>query len=580
MTNSSPTFAAAFRWCPDTDRSCARCRSGSDRRSGLTTQHFDLRFHVRQTALPAPGGDQQLNKLMARVMGQRLDRDYPLWEYWLVQGLADGRWALISKIHHCMVDGVSGTDLYRVIFDLSPEPSAPAVDDRAIAAPPSSLSLAAQAAVDMVMMPVREATALGGALTNPGAAVQQVTDMARAMLRMAGSMLPATGSSLSGPIGQQRRYTWARASLTDVKTIKGKLGGTVNDVVLAAISGAFRDLLLSRGEEPQPFMIPSLVPVSVRAPGEESIYENRVSAILAYLPIHIADPVERLTAIRAEISALKASHESKFMEALVSLGRFTPYPLASVGVQFAYSLHQREIVTVTTNVPGPRQSLYAMGRKLVEIIPYVPIATTMRTGVSIFTYCDAVTFGITGDYVSTPDIEVLARGIENGVSELLKAAEQATPSPAPAGPAPAAKPVPAASAPAAPAPAAAPSASRPRPAARVTKAAAAHTKAPATKAAATSTKAPATKAPATNAKAPAAKAPATSTKTPASKATATSTKTPASKATATSTKTPASKATATSTKTPASKAPAAKASRRPAAKASRRPAAKVSKASS
>ena len=274
-------------------------------------QHFDLRFHVRQTALPAPGGDQQLNKLMARVMGQRLDRDYPLWEYWLVQGLADGRWALISKIHHCMVDGVSGTDLYRVIFDLSPEPSAPAVDDRTVVAPPSSLSLAAQAAADMVMMPVREATALGGALANPGAAVQQVTDMARAVLRMAGSVLPATGSSLSGPIGQQRRYTWARASLTDVKTIKGKLGGTVNDVVLAAISGAFRDLLLSRGEEPQPFMIPSLVPVSVRAPGEESIYENRVSAILAYLPVHIADPVERLTAIRAEISALKASHESK-----------------------------------------------------------------------------------------------------------------------------------------------------------------------------------------------------------------------------------------------------------------------------
>ncbi len=442
-------------------------------------QHFDLRFHVRQTALPTPGGDQQLNKLMARVMGQRLDRDYPLWEYWLVQGLADGRWALISKIHHCMVDGVSGTDLYRVIFDLSPEPSAPAVDNRAVVAPPSSLSLAAQAAVDMVMMPVREATALGGALSNPGAAIQQVIDMARAIPRMASSILPATGSSLSGPIGQQRRYTWARASLNDVKTIKGKLGGTVNDVVLAAISGAFRDLLLSRGEQPEPFMIPSLVPVSVRAPGEENIYENRVSAILAYLPVHIADPLERLTAIRAEISALKASHESKVMESLVTLGRFTPYPLVSVGVQFVYNLHQREIVTVTTNVPGPRQSLYAMGRKLVEIIPYVPIATTMRTGVSIFTYCDNVTFGITGDYASTPDIAVLAQGIENGVAELLKAAEQATPSPAPAGPAPAAK----------RAPAPAPSASRPRPAARVTKAPAATTRAPATKV----SRAPATK---------------------------------------------------------------------------------------
>jgi WS/DGAT/MGAT family acyltransferase len=391
---------------------------------------FDLRFHVRQTALPPPGGDQQLSKLMARVMGQRLDRDYPLWEYWLINGLADGRWALISKIHHCMVDGVSGTDLYRVIFDLSPEPSPLVTDERAVAGAPSSLSLAAQATLDMVLMPVREAAALGGALTNPGAAVQQVTDMARAVLRMASSLLPATGSSLSGPIGQQRRYTWARASLDDVKTIKGKLGGTVNDVVLAAISGAFRELLLSRGEEPAPFMIPSLVPVSLRAPGEENIYENRVSAILAYLPVHIADPVDRLTAIRAEISALKASHESKVMETLVALGRFTPYPLASVGVQLVYSLHQREIVTVTTNVPGPQFPLYGMGRKLVEIIPYVPIATTMRTGVSIFTYCGEVTFGITGDYTTSPDIEVLARGIENGLAELLKAAKQTTGAPA------------------------------------------------------------------------------------------------------------------------------------------------------
>jgi WS/DGAT/MGAT family acyltransferase len=429
----------------------------------VDAQDFDLRFHVRQTALPQPGGDQQLTKLMARVMGQRLDRDYPLWEYWLVHGLSDDRWALISKIHHCMVDGVSGTDLYRVIWDVSPNPASPAaVDDRVIAEPPSSLSLAAQAAVDMVMMPVREISALGGALSNPGATVQQVTDMARAMGRMASSMLPATGSSLSGPIGQQRRYAWARASLDDVKTIKGRLGGTVNDVVLAAISGAFRDLLLARGEEPEPFMMPSLVPVSVRAPGEENIYENRVSAILAYLPVHIADPVERLTAIRAEISALKASHESKVMETLVSLGRFIPYPVASVGVQLAYSLHQREIVTVTTNVPGPRQPLYGMGRRLVEIIPYVPIATTMRTGVSIFTYCDEVTFGITGDYASSPDIDVLARGIENGLAELLKAAEHATAPPAPAAPAPAAAPARAARAATSPA-------SRPRPATKITK---------------------------------------------------------------------------------------------------------------
>jgi diacylglycerol O-acyltransferase / wax synthase len=384
---------------------------------------FDLRYHVRQTALPAPGGDEQLSLLMARVMTQRLDRDYPLWEYWLVEGLAQGRWALISKVHHCMVDGVSGTDLYRVIFDASPEPSPPAADDRTFSAEPSPLRLAARAALDVVLIPVREAAALSGALASPGRAIRQATDAIRGMAKFAAYAWPATGSSLAGRIGRQRRYTWARASLNDVKTIKRELGGTVNDVVLAAISSGFRALLLARGEQPEPHQVPSLVPVSVRGEGEESIYENRVSAILAHLPVHVADPVERLAAVRAELSTLKASKEATAGEALVSLGRYTPFPVASLAVRLAFSLPQREVVTVTTNVPGPRQPLYGLGRRLIEIIPYVPIATTLRTGISIFTYCGNVTFGITGDYGTTPDLEVLAHGIEDGISELLAAAQ-------------------------------------------------------------------------------------------------------------------------------------------------------------
>jgi WS/DGAT/MGAT family acyltransferase len=386
--------------------------------------NFDLRYHVRRTALPAPGGDKQLSQLMARVMAQRLDRDYPLWEYWVVEGLAEGRWGLISKLHHCMVDGISGTDLYRVIFDLSPEQPPPIPDDRKAAAEPSALWLTAQSALDIVMLPVREAAALGGGLVHPRRALQQATDTVRAIAKFAPSLRPATGSSLSGHIGQQRRYLWARASLDEVKTIKRELGGTVNDVVLAAISGGFRELLLARGEHPEPHMVPSLVPVSVRAPGEESIYENRVSAIVAYLPVHVADPVERLHAVRAELSALKASKEAMLGEQLVSLGRYSPFPVISRGVRLAFGLPQREIVTVTTNVPGPQQPLYGMGRRLLEIVPYVPIATTVRVGVSIFTYCGNVTFGITGDFAANPDLDILARGVEDGVSGLLKAAKR------------------------------------------------------------------------------------------------------------------------------------------------------------
>ncbi len=386
--------------------------------------NFDLRYHVRRTALPAPGGDQQLADLMARVMSQRLDRDHPLWEYWIVEGLAQDRWALISKVHHCMVDGVSGTDLYRVIFDFSPEPAPPAAADDRVAGPePSSLELAAQAALDMVVLPVQEALALGGAAADPGRAVREAAEAARAFAKLAPALWPATGSSLSGHIGRQRRYTWARASLEDVKKVKRELGGTVNDVVLAAISGGFRALLLARGEQPEPHMVRSLVPVSVRAPGEENIYDNRVSALLADLPVHVADPVERLAAVRAQLQDLKAADEAKAGEALLALGRFTPFPFLSWWVRQAFGLPQREIVTVTTNVPGPRQPLYGMGRRLVEIIPYVPIATTVRTGIAIFTYCDDVTFGITGDFAASPDLDVLTHGIEDGLSELLAAAE-------------------------------------------------------------------------------------------------------------------------------------------------------------
>ncbi len=386
--------------------------------------HFDLRYHLRQTALPGPGGAAQLSRLVARVMGQRLDRDYPLWEYWLVTGLAGGRWAVITKVHHCMADGVSGTDMYRVVFDTSPEPSAPAVDDFVVSAEPSDLSLAARALTDALLLPVREYAALRGALARPGYIAAQATDTVRALLKLVTSVHQATESSLIGPIGQQRHYTMARASLSEVKLVKREYGSTVNDVVLAAISGGFRALLLSRGEQPEPLMVPAMVPVSVRGKGEEGSYGNRVSALTADLPVHIADPVERLTAIMTQLSDLKAAKAATAGETLVSLGRYTPFPVASLAIRLGSRLPQREIATVATNIPGPRQPLYGLGRMLVEIIPYVPISATVRTGVSIFSYRDDLFFGITGDYETAPDLDVLARGIENGVADLVAAARR------------------------------------------------------------------------------------------------------------------------------------------------------------
>jgi WS/DGAT/MGAT family acyltransferase len=396
----------------------------------VEAEHFDLRYHVRQTALPAPGSDEQLSKLVARVMSQRLDRDYPLWEYWLVEGLSEGRWALISKVHHAMVDGISGIDLYRILFDLTPEPSLPAEDaheiiaaqEGRVAAEPSAMSLAGHAVADLSRLPLRTARALGGAVGRPVDSLRKVSEAARATARLAGSALPAAESSLSGSIGRQRRYTWARASVDDVKAIRRQFGGTLNDVALAAISGGFRTLLLHRGEQPEPHMLPSLVPVSVRVPGDQGVYKNQFSVVVADLPVHLEDPVQRLAAVQKELASIKAGKEATVARTLVGLGHYTPYPLASLAVRLFYRMPQREVVTVTTNVPGPRQPLYALGRQLVELIPYVPIATTLRTGVSIFSYCDRVTFGITGDYDSAPDIDVLASGIEHSVGELLAAA--------------------------------------------------------------------------------------------------------------------------------------------------------------
>ena len=389
--------------------------------------HFDLSYHVRRTALPAPCGDEQLRVLMARVMTERLDRDYPLWEYWLVEHVDDDRWALITKIHHCMVDGIGGAEMYRAILDFSPEPPSPSgIPDNPPPSPsqPSTLAMTARAAANAVLLPLYDAGAVQRSLSDPARAVRQAAITLRGLARFATALPPAPKSSLSGPIGRQRRFTWVRTSLDDVKAIKNELGGTVNDVFLAAITGGFRELLLTRGEVPTRATVPSLVPVSVRRPGEEGVFENRVSALVTNLPVDIPDLAECLATVSAQLTALKSSNQSEAGEAFVGLRRYTPFALASLFVRAVFSIPQREIVTVTTSVPGPQQPLYALGRRLLEIIPYVPIATTLRTGVCIFTYNGQVTFGITGDYDSTPDLEVLARGIEGSIAGLLTAARR------------------------------------------------------------------------------------------------------------------------------------------------------------
>lgn len=385
---------------------------------------FDIRWHVRGTALPRPGGPDEIGRLLSRVMAARMDRTRPLWEYWFVEGVGGGRWALLSKLHHCLVDGVSGTDIYRLVLDATPTPG-PAVPDSWTPAPPSTLAFGAAAVRDVAGSPALVVHAGSQALRAPGQLAATVARSARGILTIAGAALPVRRSSVTGPLDGSRRYAWTDVSLHEVRTVRQAYGVTVNDVALAVVAGAFRRLLLSRGEEPDAHALRSLVPVSTRAAGEESIPDNRVSMLLPYLPVDLAEPVARLRAVHDRVRALQAHHEPEAGDSITTAAQAGPFLPVSWGMRLGFRLPQRVVATVTTNVPGPRATLYGLGREVQSMLPYVPIADRVRIGVAMFSYRDTLTFGITADYHSTPDLDVLADGVGASMRELLEEAAAA-----------------------------------------------------------------------------------------------------------------------------------------------------------
>lgn len=387
--------------------------------------HFDLDYHLRHTALPTPGGDDELRNLVGRVMSQPLDRTRPLWEIWIVQGLRGGRWALLSKTHHCMVDGVSGTDVLTLVLDSSPnDVPAPAPPWRP-RAEPSSVDLAGRSVRDLMRSPYEQVRALRSATRVPRRAGSQLVEVVSGLRGMATLMVPTPTSTLNGPLGPNRRWGWASTTVDDIKRIRKDTGATFNDVLLAATTRGFRDLLRARGESVDR-VVRTLVPVSVRprdASGRavgDGTFENRVSAMFAGLPVHVADPIERLRLVSAQMAGLKESKQAVAGEALTSLTGFAPPALLAAGMRLSARLPQRTLNTVTTNVPGPQRPLYAAGRRMVAAYPYVPLAGQIRIGVAMFSYDGAVNFGVTGDYDAVPDIELLCQGIADGMSEMLE----------------------------------------------------------------------------------------------------------------------------------------------------------------
>ena len=388
--------------------------------------HFNLGYHLRRTALPGPGGDEQLRLLIGRLMSHQLDRHKPLWEMWMIEGLSERRWVLLTKLHHAMVDGVSGAELLSAILDdeRDPKPRAalPFVPERQ----PTAAELTVAAVTD------RARNVYGGlqsVLAEPRESAARAAGVVRGLLTMSGVLRPTQTSSLNGPIGPNRRWDWARSRLSEVKFIRAELGGTVNDVVLTAIAGGFRELLASRGESTKR-IVRSLVPVSVRAPGENGESGNRVSAVFVDLPVWSSDPLERLESVRHQMEELKRSEAAVAGDILVGLSGFAPPMLLALGMRAATRAPQRNINTATTNVPGPQRPLYAAGRRMLECFPYVPLAGQMRVTLAVFSYDGALNFGVTGDLDSAPDVAVLCRGIERSIAELVAIAEsRAAPAP-------------------------------------------------------------------------------------------------------------------------------------------------------
>ena len=396
---------------------------GQGRPVWVDDPHFNVGFHVRHTALPSPGGEDQLKRLAGRVFSQALDRSRPLWEIWLVEGLAGDRFALLSKTHHALVDGISGVDIATVLFDTSadPMPVAPP-DSEWIPRPlPTDVQLLADAVVERVTAPAEIVRGVRAALRGPraiaervGAAAVGLSAMARAGLQAA----PATPFNVR--IGPHRRFTWVQGDLTQFKAIKNALGGTVNDVVLASVAGALGRYLRMHGVDTQETVLRAMVPVSVRADVERGALGNKVAAMWAPLPIGVTDPVQRLLTISQEMDGIKESGQAVGAQVLTELTGFAPPTIMAQAARL--QARQRLFNLVVTNVPGPQIPLYMLGRELEAMYPMVPLAVNQALGIAIMSYNGQLNFGLNADFDAVTDLEALADELRASIDELADAA--------------------------------------------------------------------------------------------------------------------------------------------------------------
>src|SRR6266508_3562780 len=386
---------------------------------------FNLEYHVRHSALPAPGTEEQLRKMAARVFSQQLDRTKPLWELWLVQGLKKKRFALLSKTHHAVVDGVAGVDIATVLFDVTPVPEPAEPDHAWIPQPePSAADLAARGVEGIATAPLRLARRVVTAVEHPRPAVQQATEAAEALGEVAWNLAnPAPQVPVNVEIGSHRRFDWVRTELREFKRIKNALGGTVNDVVLAVVSGALRRWLRARGIKTEGLELRALVPVSIRAEDEHGQLGNRIAAVRGPLPVYISDPVRRLEIVSESMRGVKSSNQALGAEVISRFNDFAPPTLLAQASRLNFST--RLFNLIVTNVPGPQIPLYVLGRELQDVFPVAFLPENHALAIAIMSYNGGIDFGLLGDYDTLEDIELLANGLNESLGDLLVAAEAA-----------------------------------------------------------------------------------------------------------------------------------------------------------
>jgi diacylglycerol O-acyltransferase len=386
---------------------------------------FNLEYHVRHSALPAPGSEEQLRNMAARVFSQQLDRTKPLWELWLVQGLTRKRFALITKTHHALVDGVSGVDIATVLFDLKPVPEPAEADHDWMPNPePSRASLLAKGVEDLVTAPVRIARRLEQAVEHPSAAAQQLGGALEGVGEIGWAFAnPAPKVPLNVEIGSHRRYAWVRSDLAQFKKVKDALGGTVNDVVLAVVAGALRSWLHERGIRTEGLELRAQVPVSIRSTDERGQLGNKLAVMRAPLPVYIEDPAARLAAVTREMQGLKQSKQALGAEVISRFNDFAPPTLLAQAARINFST--RLFNLVVTNVPGPQVPLYVLGRELEDCFPVGFLPPNQGLFIAIMSYNGGIDFGLLADYDSMSDVDQIAEGIERAIAELVEASKEA-----------------------------------------------------------------------------------------------------------------------------------------------------------